>query len=78
MKEITYKKIPINTLKRLDEYAVKGFASGSMEEKAHWDDRIVTACSVLWDGGILDLSERIEVSRFYRSRVYFEKGVVLK
>lgn len=76
MKEVTYLKIPFGTLKRLNNYAVNGFASGSDEAKTYWEDRIVTACSVLYDCGCLNANERAEVSLYFRTYVYFGRGVI--
>ena len=74
MAEEFFKKIPADTLKRLEGYVTKGVHSDAEEAKEAWCDRITTACSVLYDCGFLSFSERVIASAHFRSRVYTRGG----
>lgn len=70
-------KIPLDTYKRLQGYAANGRASSEKAAKEHQCDRIITACSVLYDCGFLNFKERINCSRYFRSLVYTEQEVTV-
>ncbi len=72
-----FAKIPESTLKRLQNYAVNGRASRSKAAKEHQCDRIITACSVLYDCGFLNFNERINCSRYFRSLVFTDQEVTV-
>jgi len=62
-------KISPKTIDRLDAYVRGGIAS-SEEYRYSYEARIVTACSVLWDAGIISFGERQTLSSYYRNRLY--------
>ena len=63
-------KIPDKAFKRLNGYSNMGYVSRTQKVKESYIARIITACSILEDCGILTLQERIEASHYFRSRVY--------
>ena len=75
MKEATFKKIPLGTLDRLNRYADNGFHSESEAERMIWEARITTACSVMFDCGVLAMHERIEVSAYYYNILCYGRTV---
>lgn len=64
MDERILNKIPRATLCRLNDYV--GLASIGADVHAVVG-KIITACSVLYDCGILTMSERAEVSFYFRT-----------
>ena len=63
MYENIFNKIPHATLTRLYDYVKIGQIGG---DKGYCRAKIVTACSVLYDCGYLTMTERAEVSLYFR------------
>ena len=68
-----FSKIPPDTLRRMEGYAICGFNSTRDESKELWTARIVTACSILYDCGYLSFQERITTSTYFRRWIYLGK-----
>lgn len=63
-------KIPTKALERLIYYSNMGAKSRSEKTKRSYVGRILTACNILCDCGILTTRERIATSKHFRCLVY--------
>ena len=69
MKQIL-SKIPETSLKRLERYAREGYASGDAKYRLDCELKIIVLTSVLNDCGVITFQERIELSSYFRNRIY--------